>query len=1188
MSKNKEKFPSSPNTLHNYFARSPASTKKPAANPSTPTSALAAGGATAADRSSSNNQTNGTPKSSKVAVKKESESIGKEKRPVPVKPGVKDGEEEEIGTKKKRRRILMLDDTSDTEEGDAGGRNNENKPNNNNNLENHDDEQTGTKRFASLSSFERPNEPTESSDERKGERSSKQESDDGPVQKKIKLEKISEPADEPGPVLDEPTVWTHQKLDFLKPNKIKDIHGNRPGSEKYDSRTLYVPDSYLNTLTPAMRQWWMLKSKNFDCVLFFKVGKFYELYHMDAEVGVTELGFSFMRGEFAHSGFPEAAYDRMSTTLVEKGFKVARVEQTETPDMMQERCKVERTNSKYDKVVRREICQITVMGTEVFGQQVSITANHQPRYMLALTETFRQGAGSRYGVCFIDTSIGLFHLGEFDDDNQQSRLLTFLSHYPPVLVLHERAGAGNLSEGTQRVLRTLLANVKREALTTGSQFWTGETTLKYLAESIYGEGSAKEGSKWPPALRTMLDDADSLGLTPKESYRLALKALGGCVWYLQRCLLDQQVLSLATFEEYVPFDEDKATSNESLEKRLGAASAKRFMVLDSITLNNLKIVGSEGSLVDRMDHCCTKFGKRLLHNWICAPSCVKEEILQRQEAVGELIENVDLLQNVRQILGQLPDMERHLAQIHGFGLALANHPAKRAILYEEHVYGKKKMRDFIATLKGFESLLALPKLFSGTSSKLLVRLTQKADSSPSGIFPSMERQIQFFESSFDHENALKSGSIVPEKGLDAEYDAIEQEIQDLNRELDDYLVQQGKFFGCTVKYFGNDKKRFQLEVPEARAKKATSDYTLEGTKTGKNGTKRFHTEETRHFLKQMMLLEERRKSVLKDLARRIFERFSRNYEMWKGCIDLVAMLDVLTSLAEYARSEGLACVPELLDRADAANGSGTSFIEIAEGIHPCLASDAAESFIPNGVVIGGGAGKANLVLLTGPNMGGKSTLMRQVGLLAVMAQIGSRIPAESCRMTLIDRIFTRLGASDDIMAGHSTFLVELNETSAILKHATADSLVLLDELGRGTATYDGTAVAGSVVHYLADLKCRTMFSTHYHNLVDSFHDDPRIALGHMACMVENEDGDDPTQETVTFLYRYTDGACPKSYGFNAAKLAGMPTAIIKRAYELSKTVEAEALKRKILMKLLKNAPQNEIKELVVKFKSCQF
>lgn len=189
-------------------------------------------------------------------------------------------------------------------------------------------------------------------------------------------------------------------------------------------------------------------------------------------------------------------------------------------------------------------------------------------------------------------------------------------------------------------------------------------------------------------------------------------------------------------------------------------------------------------------------------------------------------------------------------------------------------------------------------------------------------------------------------------------------------------------------------------------------------------------------------------------------------------------------------------------------------------------------------------------------------------------------------MSLVDRIFTRLGAHDDIMAGQSTFLVELNETATILRHATRHSLVLLDELGRGTATYDGTAIAAAVVDWLADLGCRTMFSTHYHNLVETFQrDSVRISLGHMACMVEREDDDgatddDPTAETVTFLYKYTTGPCPKSYGFNAAKLAGMPTAIIQRAHRLSKKVEADALQRKIFSKILLQSDVNELQMLL--------
>ncbi|XP_055546484.1 probable DNA mismatch repair protein Msh6 [Wyeomyia smithii] len=1129
MSKSKDNLNSS-NTLFNYFAKSPATTPK--LKPSSLTSGSPA-------TSSTKNNNYDTPK---LKVKKEPASAASSK--------TKQDEEESIQPVK-RRRIMLPDSSEDEENSDT-----ENKVQN---------ERTPPK----LSSFKRVEK--EAHDE------------SSPVQKKIKLEAENDSsqdeqkelledkqADGKASTLDEPTVWAHQKLDFLKPEKIKDIHGNRPGNDKYDSRTIYVPESFLNTLTPAMRQWWELKSRHMDCVLFFKVGKFYELYHMDATVGVEELGFSYMKGEFAHSGFPETAYERMATSLIEKGYKVARVEQTETPEMMQERCRKNKTNSKYDKVVKREICQVSLRGTEVFGQQVHMSLTHNPKYMLAITErSAKHGSGSRYGVCFIDTSLGVFHLGEFDDDSQASRLLTLLSHYGPALVLHERSSP---SAGTQQIFKTVLAGIRKEALIGESQFWPAEKTLKYLAENFYGNTSDE---KWPSALRSLVDKNDPLGLTPDVEFQLALKALGGCIWYLKRCLLDQQIIALATFELYIPPDDDR------VREQLKITNANRFLVLDSITLANLRITDGEQSLVYRMDHCCTKFGKRLFHHWVCSPSCERSIIVERQEAVTELLEDVSLLQDVRQLLGELPDLERLLAQIHTFGNAdrSKNHPDGRAILYEEQTYGKKKIHDFITTLRGFDALSKLPEMFSGVSSRLLIRLTQTEKEG--GIFPDMAKKIRFFEESFDHEKALKDGVIAPARGLDAEYDAVEQEIADILNELEEYKRAQEKHFGCSVTYFGSDKKRFQLEIPESASKRANSGYTLEGQKKGKNGVKRYHTDETREFLKRMIQTEDQRKVVLKDLARRIYEKFAKSYELWKRCIDLTATLDVLTSLAEYARSEGDMCVPEILDKDDQVG----QILELEEGIHPCISE--TENYIPNGVCLGSNGSR--LVLLTGPNMGGKSTLMRQVGVLAIMAQVGSRIPAASCRMTLIDRIFTRLGANDDIMAGHSTFLVELNETSTILKHATERSLVLLDELGRGTATYDGTAIAGAVVNFLADLQCRSMFSTHYHNLVDSFDGDRRVSLGHMACMVENEDDEDPTQETVTFLYKYADGACPKSYGFNAAKLADMPASIIKRAHELSKTVEAEALKRKVFSKALqKTTDTAEVKLLLRKLKACHF
>lgn len=188
-------------------------------------------------------------------------------------------------------------------------------------------------------------------------------------------------------IIDAPTVYLHNKLDFLKPKNIRDKNKRRPTDSNYDPGTLWVPADYLEKLTPAMRQWWQLKSENFDSILFFKVGKFYELYHMDADIGVRELGFTYMKGDFAHSGFPEQSFNRMANSLVNRGYKVARCEQTETPEMMSERVKHQHSKpTKFDKVVKREICQVVNRGTQVFGQQVEITDEYQPNYMMAVIE----------------------------------------------------------------------------------------------------------------------------------------------------------------------------------------------------------------------------------------------------------------------------------------------------------------------------------------------------------------------------------------------------------------------------------------------------------------------------------------------------------------------------------------------------------------------------------------------------------------------------------------------------------------------------------------------------------------------------------------------------------------------------------------------------------------------------------
>ncbi|XP_013186180.1 probable DNA mismatch repair protein Msh6 [Amyelois transitella] len=953
--------------------------------------------------------------------------------------------------------------------------------------------------------------------------------------------------------------WTHCKLEWLKPEKIRDANKRRPDDPDYDPTTLYVPPDFYKNQTPAHRQWWEMKSSHFDCVLFFKVGKFYELYHMDAAVGVNELGFSYMKGEFAHSGFPESAYARMASTLVSKGYKVARVEQTETPEMMQERCKKTGQNSKWDKVVRREICQVTLRGTQICGLQDQGPPEAGAAYMLSIAEEHNNGC-SAYGVCFVDTSIGMFHLGQFQDDKHSSRLLTTLAHYPPALIIYDRK---TTTPRTSKLLSTHCHSARREPY----HLWAPEKTLKVLAEKYYRTNADGD---WPEGIKPFLNEGDALGLTPAQNCYLAVKALGGCVSYLTDCLLDIQILGMSQFTTYTPPDVlNKTLSQEGkVENRWEGGNT---MVLDAITLRNLRIVQDEGCLYDKLNFCSTPMGKRWLYQWVCAPSCNLAVIKERQLAVKKLLEDQELSQDAKNILTTLPDLERLLAKVHAMGNLKRSktHPDSRAIFYEEKTYSKRKVLDFVSVLNGFTAALKLTELFSETDG-LLRKITQF---SPEGKFPDYRETLKFFQEAFDQAQAEKEGRILPGEGVDQEYDNALALIRDIEDELKDYLKEQEKYFKTRLTYVGTDKKRYQIEVPQSAASKADSDYHLEGAR---KGYKRYSTRETKEFLSRMMAAEEQKTNVLKDLSRRIFEKFSASYDKWEAAVQCIATLDVLLSLSEFARQQsGEMCIPDVtFDK------NSEPYINIVEGRHPCI---PIAEFIPNDTALGPGP---RLLLLAGPNMGGKSTLMRQVGLITVLAHLGSYVPAQQCSLSVVDRVFTRLGAHDDILSGQSTFLVEMNETAAIVSHASLHSLVLLDELGRGTSTYDGTAIASGVCAELARRGCRVVFSTHYHSLVNHLSSHPGVVLGHMACMVETDEStpdseDHIPEETITFLYKLSPGACPKSYGFNAARLAGIPKEITRRAHEISKKIEKEAACARAFRDIMKmEATAKDVRELL--------
>jgi len=614
------------------------------------------------------------------------------------------------------------------------------------------------------------------------------------------------------------------------------------------------------------------------------------------------------------------------------------------------------------------------------------------------------------------------------------------------------------------------------------------------------------------------------------------------------------------------------------------------MVLDSISLTNLEVFENNydntqsGTLYEQLDFCSTSFGKRLLKYWLVNPLCDPEAINDRLNAIDDLKEMDDQFLAIRDTLKSLPDLERLISKIHQLGNVSKNHPDSRAIMYEGNTYSKRKVEDFITLLNGFQSAAnLLNNLGKNNVKSVLLKsiLTITKNEKDKTGFPYLNELLEHFMTSFDPESAKKDGKIIPAPNRNKDYDKAINDIKRIEKELENYLKSQSKAFGCTLTYTGSAKNRFQLEIPENRCKKIPEDFELTSSK---KGFKRYWSDEIKALLSELTNAEARRGEALRNTMKYLFKDFDNHFNIWNRAVQCLSILDVLMSLTLYVKNaEHDMCRPEVLLIDD----NNKPLIDIKNGRHPCLMKTFSGDYIPNDVIIGCHDANNNwqknpLVILTGPNMGGKSTLMRQTGLTIILAQMGCYVPAESCRLTPVDRIFTRIGASDKILAGESTFFLELSETASILHHATTHSLVLMDELGRGTATFDGTAIAYSVVKELAQkINCRTLFSTHYHHLVEEFTDDDNVSMGHMQSMVSADD------QSITFLYKFGEGAASKSHGFNAAKLADLPDEIISKGS--IKSIEFENFSKKIqlLKKLIHVKSKLEVDEVFKKFEALK-
>jgi len=607
-----------------------------------------------------------------------------------------------------------------------------------------------------------------------------------------------------------------------------------------------------------------------------------------------------------------------------------------------------------------------------------------------------------------------------------------------------------------------------------------------------------------------LASLDGLGL---GAMPLALRAAGGLVAYLDGTVSEARVpLDLPT--TWHPGD---------------------ALVLDAATRRNLELTrtqtggGVHGSLLWALDSTLTAMGGRCLRRWIEAPLVDRTAILGRQAAVSELVAHRPLRSALRRLLRAMGDLER-LAGRCGAGTASA--------------------RDLVALADGLERLPQLAALVNGCSSAPLQALARP--------WPELEAMAAELRHVLldTPPLALSEGGLIHD-GVDALLDGLRNQLDDQDRWLAEQEAAERSASGIsTLKLHYHRTFGYFLAVSRAKAGTVPEHWIRRQTLANEE---RFVTPALKQREGQILQLKARAAQREYDLFCALRSRVGQQATPVRTAARLVAELDALASLADLAATQGYCC-PEITDP----DGPQARLLLIEAGRHPVVEQLLVdEPFTPNTVALGSGAGdgsampaessglRPDLVILTGPNASGKSCYLRQVGLLQLMAQMGSWIPATSARLGIADRLFTRVGAGDDLAAGQSTFMVEMAETANILHHATSRSLVLLDEIGRGTATFDGLAIAWAVAEHLAgDLAARSIFATHYHELNELAALLPNVANAQV--LVEE------TGDALVFLHRVVPGGASRSYGIEAARLAGVPASVVLRARQVLGRIEANS------------------------------
>lgn len=720
---------------------------------------------------------------------------------------------------------------------------------------------------------------------------------------------------------DDSTKKTKKKAHTSEPHErypwlatITDIDRNPPGHPDYDPRTVYIPPLAWDKFSPFEKQYWEIKQKFWDTIVFFKKGKFYELYENDATIGHQIFDLKLTdRVNMRMVGVPEMSLDHWANQFVAKGYKIARVDQRESAlgkEMRERDGNKSGKAGKEDKIIRRELACVLTSGTLVDGAMLQ---DDMSTFCVSIKESEQDGKPA-FGISFVDTATGQFFLSEFVDDPDMTKFETFIAQTRPQELLLEKSC---LSTGAIRILKnstgpTTLWNYLKPV----KEFWTADITCRELdASKYFTSGSDSSVEAWPKVLREAKD---------KE---LLMSSFGALVQYLKTLKIEQDLLTLGNFSWYDPIR--KASS----------------LVLDGKTLINLEIFansfdgGVDGTLFMLLNRCITPFGKRMFKQWVCHPLMEAAKINARLDAVESLNADHTVRDRFTASLTKLPDLERMISRIHA---------------------GSCKAQDFVRVLDGFEQIEYTMSLLKsiGSGEGVIGQLISS--------MPDLNGTLTQWKKAFDHSKAKDDGVLVPERGVEEDFDNSQDHIEQILADLEELLKKTRKDLGSSaIVYRDNGKEIYQLEVPLKVKGIPKSWDQMSATQK----VKRYYSPELRSLVRRLQEAQETHGQIVKEVAGRFFARFDEDYSTWLAAVRITAQLDCLISLAKASSALGEpSCRPEFVD-------DDRTVVEFEELRHPCMLPNVTD-FIPNDVQLGGDT--ANINLLTGANAAGKSTILRMV------------------------------------------------------------------------------------------------------------------------------------------------------------------------------------------------------------------